>query len=190
MSILQIATEYISAGLSVIPIRADGSKAPALATWKPYQSRLATSDELRDWFAAVDVGIAIIAGAVSGNLEVLDFDDGSLLCGCLEEADARAPGIVERLVIVATPSEGWHCFYRSAQIEGNLKLAQHQGEQRVETDIETRGEGGYVLAPAARLNVTPRTSHIDSLQAASLKSLSFMQVSAPHCWSRRGSSIG
>src|SRR5262245_34837779 len=84
------ALAYRGSGLSIIPIAADGGKAPAhwllpcadganRHTWKPYQERLASAAEIRDWFdPSIDgseVGIGIVGGAVSGGLEILDLDN-------------------------------------------------------------------------------------------------------------------
>ena len=84
------AQRYLAAGLSIIPVKTDGSKAPASdvlpkefdpkdqrlkATWKPFQSRQATEDDLQRWSSK---GIAIVCGAVSGSLEVIDNDDPAL----------------------------------------------------------------------------------------------------------------
>ena len=44
MSILDIASEYIDAGLSVIPVKADGSKAPAFTGWRAYTTKLAADE--------------------------------------------------------------------------------------------------------------------------------------------------
>ena len=70
------AERLVKSGLSVIPIRADGSKAPAI-TWKVFQARIATPEELHRWFRKGN-GLAAVAGKVSGNLEILDFDDPNL----------------------------------------------------------------------------------------------------------------
>ena len=60
-----IARAYIADGFSVIPIRPDGSKAPAIREWKTYQSRMMTEEEIERYFPD-GVGIAIICGAASG----------------------------------------------------------------------------------------------------------------------------
>jgi len=49
MSILETATSYRRTGLCVLPAIAT-EKRPALSSWKPYQTRLPTDDELRAWF--------------------------------------------------------------------------------------------------------------------------------------------
>src|SRR5436305_580206 len=93
-SVLDHAIEYLRAGFSLIPIRRDGSKAPAgnllprkiidpdtgkcKSTWDPFKERLPTEDELRSWFDRQDpLGIALICGAVSRHLELIDFDHGA-----------------------------------------------------------------------------------------------------------------
>ena len=59
----EAAGHLTAAGLSVLPIRADGTKAPAISSWKEYQSRIATPAELDVWFKANNVGLGLIAGA-------------------------------------------------------------------------------------------------------------------------------
>src|SRR5947209_7728464 len=73
---LASALAYQRGGWSVIPIRGDGTKAPALKSWEPYTARIATEAEVRDWFAPGRVvGPAVINGAVSGDSETFDFDE-------------------------------------------------------------------------------------------------------------------
>ena len=68
------AQRLVESGISVIPVKTDGTKAPALR-WKDYQSRQATPAELHKWFHPGKYGLGAVAGEVSGNLEILDFDD-------------------------------------------------------------------------------------------------------------------
>ena len=76
MTPVEVALAYLDAGLSVIPIKTDGSKSPAVKTWKPYQSeRMGAEEAARHWGCAAPPGYGIVGGAVSGNLEVIDFDD-------------------------------------------------------------------------------------------------------------------
>jgi uncharacterized protein (DUF927 family) len=138
------------AGLSTIPIKTDGSKAAALRSWKPYQERLPDAGELQKWFGnGAGLGIALICGKVSGNLEVMDFDKPALIAEWRELVDEAAPGLLARLIQIETPAGGLHVAYRCAEISGNKKLAQSPDAR---TLIETRGQGGYVLtvgSPAA-----------------------------------------
>ena len=148
-TLLPIAEKYAVAGFSVLPVKADGSKAPAVAAWKQFQTRQPTPDELRAAFGnGAPVGIALIHGAISGNSEVLDFDAPGLfeeyaaLC-----ADHGLAELLATLPLIETPSGGRHLLYRCEEpVEGNQKLARDKiGAVR----IETRGEGGYTLAPGS-----------------------------------------
>jgi hypothetical protein len=167
---LAAARDYLRAGLSLIPIARDGTKAPAWGllpqewdeakasyrhVWAPFQSGLPTLEEIEKWFDRDEPpGIGIIGGAVSGGLEQLDFDVRAQetfprWCGLVE---AEVPGLIARLPIVKTPRDpaGYHVRYRVAgvAVPGNLKLAQDPSLPRGKRVlIETRGEGGYALAP-------------------------------------------
>ena len=139
---------FTRAGLSCIPIATDGSKKP-LGAWKQFQSRLPKRSDVLQWHRdfGSSTGIAILAGVVSGGLEVLDFDDGDLF----EPWRQSGESIACQLPVVSTPSFGWHVFYRCGEICGNQKIAMDPTRDKP-TLIETRGEGGYVLAvgcPAA-----------------------------------------
>ena len=146
---LAAALSYFSAGLSVVPIRRDGSKAPALRSWKTYQERLPTEAEVRRWFAGPDPpGVAVIGGDVSGGLECLDFDaeaETTFPEWCAL-AEVESPGLVAWLSVARTPKGGYHVRYRCPDIPipGNTKLVMDAAKTVL---IETRGEGGYALAP-------------------------------------------
>lgn len=136
---------YSAAGLSCIPIRPDGSKKPAVA-WKEFQSRRCTAIERSHWWAnGTRNGVAIVAGRVSGSVEVLDFDDPAAFDDWAREVRQALPEIAQRLVVTQTPGPGIQCVYRcDTAVEGNQVLARAaDGTVR----IETRGEGGYFIAP-------------------------------------------
>ena len=156
-SLLDEAVRLTQSGLSVIPILRNGSKAPAVPTWKEFQERIATDEELHAWFRK-EVGLAIVTGKVSGDLEVLNFDEGDLFDPWSALLRGQSgPELVNKLPVVFTPSEGWHVYYRCPEsIERNQKLAQRRGtDGRPEVLIETRGEGGYVLAPNSPVECHP-----------------------------------
>ncbi len=173
MELLEAALEYRAAGLSVLPAKL-ADKRPALLNWKSYQSALPSEDQVRTWFQAANA-LCVVTGAVSGNLEMLDFDQaGELFDAWCERVHEADPELLDRLVIESSPSGGRHVVYRCADaVDGNMKLAQrkHQVESdafvelcgkrytpRKETDgrfsvlltlIETRGEGGiFLCAPS------------------------------------------
>lgn len=155
------ALEYVAASLSVFPIKSDGSKRPPPIPWKPYQSRLASAYEVAQMFRN-DVGIAILGGKVSGGLEMLDFDRAWIFEPWGKLIEERVPGLLTRLPQVKTPKGGRHVYYRCREIQGNQKLAQESPEidpatkePKPNTLIETRGEGGYVIAPGSPLGCHP-----------------------------------
>lgn len=155
VGLLDDALRLISNGVSVIPIRSDGSKRPAVGEWAPYQERLATPEECVEWFSDGRNGIAAICGPISGGLEVMDFDVPG-------KPDNKTPpawqpwcemlkahgydDLLAKLVVCSTPSGGRHVAYRCKGIkDGNAKLAQCEDSKPL---IETRGVGGYfAIAP-------------------------------------------
>jgi len=150
--VLHQARQLTESKLSLIPIRDDGTKAPALSSWKHYQTKIAAPKTLNKWFANGNKGIAVICGQVSGNLEVIDFDAPALFepwKRLLKEQGGA--DLLKKLVIVETPTGGYHVYYRCSDgVEGNQKLAQRKGSDgKLKVLIETRGEGGYVIAPGS-----------------------------------------
>lgn len=150
----------LSQGLSLIPVRDkptiyNGKEYPAktpYSGWKKYQQQQIDIKDL--WHQMSEQfdtnAVAIIGGKVSGNLEIIDIDvknwpgiDAKLF----HEIELLYPELRKILRIHKSPSGGYHIFYKvsSGIIPGNKKLAR-KAEQK-EAAIETRGEGGYVLAP-------------------------------------------
>lgn len=112
--------------------------------WKKYQTEF--NDNLFD----VNAGVAIITGSISGSLEVLDFDNKINNAKDIIKQFHSYPEVKEiiskyKLPIETTQSGGYHIFYRCGKIDGSLKLAQAQSKDGLETIIETRGEGAYVV---------------------------------------------
>lgn len=136
------ALNYLAAGLSVLPARKK-EKCPVFK-WKEYQEHVPTGHEVKTWFAEDHGAICIVCGKVSGNLEVIDFDNhGELFPKWKEAIPADLFG---KLVVERTPSGGYHVAYRCAnEVSPNLKLAQGKRDDRTITLIETRGTGGLVL---------------------------------------------
>ena len=98
------------------------------------------------------LALGIITGAVSGKLEVVDVDTKHDTTGKLWEdlrviLEDNLPEIYPGLVIARTISGGYHIYYRAPNIQGNQKLAYKENREVL---IETRGNGGYVVAPPTR----------------------------------------
>ena len=171
-------------GFSLIPIRVDGTKRPA-TRWQDYIATAPTLEQVDQWWAnGHSYGIAVICGAVSGNLEMTEiegraftYDNITEIRNLLDEAGHAdlwdylnsTSGYVEQ-----SPSGGIHFLYRVGDhdVPGNTKLAnryatedeltynerdlldQDPTKQFVRGLAETRGEGGYVIVAP-----TPGTCH-------------------------------
>jgi len=135
-----IAKMYLMYNLCTLP--ASKEKKRPMVAWKAYQDTMPTESEWDEW-GKTATAICIITGKASGFLVVIDFDDkGSRFHPWCQQLPEE---LLERLVIVQTPSGGYHVYVRcEGETVGNVKLARTAEEK---TLIETRGEGGQVIAP-------------------------------------------
>ncbi|WP_431997758.1 bifunctional DNA primase/polymerase [Streptomyces fungicidicus] len=165
------ARELHDAGLCVLPIKADGTKAPALK-WTPYKVNRSTPAEHDSWFSSGKPrGVGVVYGAVSGNVEMIEFEGRALdlLDEVTEVMEASGLGDAWAALldgwVTESPSGGLHCRVRieGGDVPGSTKLASRLAEEHEYTDeerqrlrekpnsrivrvlIETRGEGGYGL---------------------------------------------
>lgn len=137
------AKAYLMAGLSVLPAN-KAQKRPCLPQWNEFQTRLPTEEEVRRWFAEPREAQCLVCGKVSGNLEVIDFDNHGELYS--KWKDAIPVDLLARLVIEQTQSGGYHVAYRCQdEVCGNIRLAQGERDGKKTTLVETRGEGGLIL---------------------------------------------
>lgn len=130
---LRSAREYVASGLSLVPIGAK-SKWPPM-DWKAYQKRKPNDAELKAWLKRYP-GLGIVGGKISGGenaaLEILDLESIAPLDEFRQLVEEAAPGLLDRLPRVKTPTGGRHVFYRCATVEGNQKLAQRATEAGAE----------------------------------------------------------
>ncbi|MFF7290695.1 bifunctional DNA primase/polymerase [Streptomyces griseorubiginosus] len=167
------AREMHDAGLCVLPIKADGTKKPAVS-WLQYKVARSTPDEHDAWFPeGKPRGLAVVYGEVSGGVELLEFEGLAIREGLLDDVTEimEASGLGEPWAAVLngwvteSPSGGRHYRVRldGAAVPPNRKLAsrlaredEYTPEERqriaekpnskiVRVLIETRGEGGYGL---------------------------------------------
>ena len=168
------ALEARAAGISFLPAAPDGTKRPfpnGRGAWKEWQGRLPTEAELRRWFPPASGG-GFVTGAVSGGLEMFEFEGRAVDDGLLEEFDAAAEAagcweLVKRLVdgyCERTPSGGIHLFYRCTEIGGPVKLAQRPAtadelaakpDDKLRELIETKGEGGFGIVAGSNGTTHP-----------------------------------
>lgn len=160
--LLAVARLYVAAGLSVIPVHADGSKAPKFAAWTRYGDSPPTEVELVEWFGRNQKGgIGIPGGPASGNLSVLDFETADVWDLWLSKLSADHVEYVEKCPLVRTPGGGAHLYVRLELPTRGVTLAERpngtddRGRPRFKTLIETRAHGEQVLAPGCPLECHP-----------------------------------
>lgn len=123
-TLLPLALTYLDRGWSVIICGKD--KIPILP-WKTYQERLATPEEIAQWFTDYpDAQIGIVCGLIS-NLTVAD-----------RESDADSNLIQDQTYKVRTGGGGTHDYF---QYEKDFKNA-----VKIFPSVDIRSEGGYVVA--------------------------------------------
>lgn len=153
-------------GVSVLPILANGTKRPA-DRWSQYQQQIASVETVDAWWAGQDYGLALICGAVSGGLEMVEVEGRALerrdaLLEIINRVDEGGAGAIWDLLTGPdgyaedSPSGGLHLLYRISdhEVPGNTKIASRPATpQELEANLadkikvlaETRGEGGYVI---------------------------------------------
>lgn len=154
-TVAEVAVRWHQAGVSTIPIVKGGSKRPAVR-WAEYQARIPELGEIERWWGnGHEYGLAIICGAISGNLEMVELEARANTGSTLLKIDEamREAGLedlwvaltVERFAYMeVSPSGGMHLLYRILDhaVPGNTKIANDAAGLVM---AETRGEGGYVI---------------------------------------------
>lgn len=160
VSVRETAIAYANSGLSVLPIKTDGSKEPPdRFSWKHLQQTAATAAQVTQWFQQ-PYAIALIGGEASGGLQILDFDvpgkreegftpqDAPMFGPWCELVREYGLGdLLATLPIVRTKSGGFHVYIRSDECGKCGKLA--YPKEGTEATIEIKATGGYaVTAPS------------------------------------------
>ena len=144
--VLEAALRYLDLGLSVIPIKAM-AKTPDLTKWQPYQKRRPTREEVKAWFEEPGQNVAVVCGAVSGGLVVLDYDDPRAFRYSWPKG---GPGgeTLENETLVAETSRGVHVYIHLKGGEGakSRSWRRHGGAKRF-LPLDFQGEGRYAVAP-------------------------------------------
>lgn len=154
--LIQVAESYLSYKYKIIPTI---EKVPTerVKSVQKLRSHPINSFNLEFYFEDAKQ-IAILTGE---QIEVLDIDckydlTGKLWNSLITAIKFSLPDVYDKLVIVITPSKGYHLYYKCTQIGGNQKLAGRPATstelalgERFKVLIETRGEGGYIIAPGS-----------------------------------------
>jgi putative DNA primase/helicase len=150
---------FRNCGYSVIPVMLDGTKKPA-QSWAYNQKKAASEDELIHWFGNDEHGIGLVQGKVSGNAELLEFETLDIYEQWEQSMQDHglAPLSQKLSLRVQSGGGGIHLYYRvpTGAVQGNQRLAEALSKvegKNGNTIIETRGEGGYVVAPGSPVGV-------------------------------------
>jgi len=131
-TMLNTALEYLEMRFSVIPVKRSDKK-PYLKSWKEYQDRIPTEEEVERWWTLwPNANIAIITGKVSGII-IVDAD-GPI--GIQWMADN-----LQKTTVYNQTYKGVHGVYK------NPKDAVIKNMVRLAPEVDIRGEGGYFIAP-------------------------------------------
>jgi AAA domain/Bifunctional DNA primase/polymerase, N-terminal len=158
VALLTEAIRWYTAGYMPVPLKPDGTKAPAVDRWRDYQWERPDLKGVLELFKVDSDGIGLICGQASGQLEMFETEGRATDEGYLDKlVDAlKAHELDELMDILAggyvevTPSGGAHFYYRVAgKARGNTRLASRIRDGEREVLIETRGQGGFtVIAPS------------------------------------------
>jgi hypothetical protein len=143
----------VARGFALFPLRA-GSKAPAVARdWE----HTATTSLVRLRRLTTDPGANYAIACGPSNLLVIDIDvakrntapaPGAPASGLEVLRDLAGDRAVPRTFTVSTPSGGRHLYFRPPSEGPELRNT----VRRIGPLIDTRGIGGYVVAPGSRVD--------------------------------------
>lgn len=120
-------------------------------TWAPYQHERPTIEIVTRWLRSGIQSIALVTGSISGNAEILDFDNRQGENWYRRWADLAGNPVEQyNLPLQRTGGGGYQLAWRCVEIYRNQKLAWVPAPEEAKgckCMIETRGEGGYALLP-------------------------------------------
>ena len=130
---LDTALDYLSRGWSVVPLQPRGKK--PLVNWTDYQTRLATEQEVKDWWKKYpNANVGIVTGKLTG-LVVVDVDTyrGAKMEPIHEEYPTA--------LISKTGRGAYHLVYSYP------KDAEYVPNQVGADGVDIRADGGLIVAP-------------------------------------------
>lgn len=144
------ALEYARLGWPVFPC-VEGAKVP-LGHLAPNGCRSATADTAtiaRWWASRPYANIGIACGAPGPDVVDVDCKDDAPGIATMRRLQ-RAGLLAGACRLVATPSGGWHVYFRGSH-QGNGRLPRH--------GVDFRSAGGYVVAPPSSMDVIAYVLH-------------------------------
>jgi hypothetical protein len=145
----------IARGFSLITATAD--KVP-VGSWKQAQQTATDIESFRvNYLKPKAKAVGIVTGF--NDLECLDVDlkvfstakeKSEWWAEYLSFLEDNIFNFKDKFVIAKTINDGFHILYKSKRVEGNLKVAKLKGHKQ--QILETRGNGGYIVAYSDILN--------------------------------------
>lgn len=139
-NLLETAKKYYDAGLNILP--ASSREKRPLVSWRDYIKQRPSFDSAFNENTPHFDALALVCGATSGGVEVVDFDQRAAAFPAFWE--------IERIdcaecVLESSQSGGKHLIYRREDCGPSVKLASNKDGVL----IETRGQGGIcIIAPS------------------------------------------
>ena len=133
--IKQAIEQYYSEGLSFFPIPEKSKEANI--PWKCYQEHRPTEKDIAHWKSNGTANLAVVCGAVSGNLVVLDFDDHEKWYQYLDYTQYKLNLDMFKFTRLVRTSRGIHVWVRLPQMIKSQKFPK----------LDIQAEGRYVIAP-------------------------------------------
>jgi hypothetical protein len=150
------AEKYLDIGCSVFPV--EGKK--AVVSWKSLQRKRPSNRTFENWqrkFPSSNIGI--VTGKVSG-ITVIDCDDPNVSVSELFDIYG------ETNFVVRTPSGGHHLYY---------KFNGENSRTGLDSNIDLKGEGGYVVAAGSYNPESGQRYYIISGDMYDLMNLPYMK---------------
>lgn len=127
---LECALFYQSIGLSIIPTGPD--KKPLISSWKPYQEKISTIEEIKKWWEMwPSANPALVTGKISG-IVVLDLDS--------KYGRTSKEFNIPTTICARSGNGGEHFFFKypyGSYVKSGSAIS---GE-----GVDCRGDGGYIL---------------------------------------------
>ena len=139
-SLLEIAKKYYDAGLNILP--ASSREKRPLVGWRDYIKQRPSFDDVFNERTPYFDALALVCGATSGGVEVVDFDQQASAFPVFWNIEKET---CAGCVVETSQSGGKHLIYRREDCGSSLKLASNKNGVL----IETRGRGGIcIISPS------------------------------------------
>lgn len=135
---------YRQSGLNILPAWKK-SKRPSVARWACYQNKMCETPITE----SIDA-LCVVCGAISGNVEVIDFDFQAESFNAWRDAVLEVNPIyaevLNTLYVETTQSGGKHVIYRCEEaVDGNTKLCERELNEDETSEIKTRVVSGNTI---------------------------------------------